>query len=76
MEGKAALLRRIKGELIFDPICGVRPPENGLMAKGVLLLRPTELRELRGWARAYATRAISRMDSGQNQGVAFLINSS
>ncbi len=76
MEGKAALARRVKGELLFDPFCCVRPPENGLMAKGVLLLCLTALRELHGWARDYATRAISRMDYGQNQGVAFLINSS
>jgi hypothetical protein len=48
MEGKAALPRRVKGELLFDPFCGVRPPENGLMAKGVLLLRLTALRELHG----------------------------
>ena len=53
----AALPRRGKGELPFEPFCGVRTPENGPMAKGGLLLRLTALRRLHGWDGPYATRA-------------------
>ena len=32
-EGAESALR-VTGKLLFDPFCGVRPPENGPMAKG------------------------------------------
>ncbi|MEI6715676.1 MAG: hypothetical protein WCO60_18140, partial [Verrucomicrobiota bacterium] len=57
MEGKAALPRRVKGELLFDPFCGVRLPANGTIATGVLLLRLIALRLLHGWARTDGPRA-------------------
>ena len=57
MEGKAALPRRVKGELLFDPFCGVRPTENGPIATGVLVLRLIALRLLHGWARTDGPRA-------------------
>ena len=47
----------VKGELLFAPFYGVRPPENGTIATGVLLLRLTALRELHGWARTDGPRA-------------------
>jgi hypothetical protein len=55
-EGAESALR-VKGELLFAPFCGVRPPENGPMAKGVLLLRLIALRLLHGWARTDGPRA-------------------
>jgi hypothetical protein len=57
MGGGAESALRVKGELLFDPFCGVRLPENGTIATGVLLLRLTALRELHGWARTDGPRA-------------------
>ena len=53
----AALPRRIKRELLFDPFSSSRPPEKGLIATGFLLLRLTALRELQDWARTDGSRA-------------------
>ena len=50
----------VKGELLFDPFCSVRLPENGTIATGVLLLRLTVLRGLQGWARTDGPRAFLR----------------
>ena len=49
LRGGAESALCVKGELLFDPFCGVRLPENGPIATGVLLLRLTALRELDGW---------------------------